>query len=156
MGKLCLLCKYERQPEDQGPESECPGCGAIYANVEAQRAAAAASARARALVSARTRRAERQASDGFFMFRTMMTPWLAVGVFLLVLIGGGITAVFGILAGEATTVIASVVGILLTRIGLECVMVFFRIAEDLQQAKEVLYDMQEHQLRSSSGNHLGG
>ncbi|MEN1941042.1 DUF4282 domain-containing protein [Luteimonas sp. MJ174] len=155
MGKLCLLCKYERRPEDQAPETECPGCGAIYANVEAQRKAAAASAQARALVSVRARRTSRQDKDGFILFRTMVTPWLAVAVFVLVLVSGGIGVVYGVLAGDATMVVTSVVGILATRIGLECVTVFFRIADDLQQAKEVLFEMQEQQLRSGLGSPPG-
>lgn len=35
MGKTCLKCKYERQPEDMAPDYECPKCGALYAKVEA-------------------------------------------------------------------------------------------------------------------------
>lgn len=151
MGKLCLLCKYERQPEDQAPETECPGCGAIYANVEAQRRAAASNARVRALLSARSRRAERQSSDGFVLFRTMLTPWLVVVTFVIVLVVGGIGAVYGVLSGNAAMVGASVVAILTTRLTLESVTVFFKIAEDVAQAKEVLFEMQEQQLRSLSG-----
>lgn len=156
MGKLCLLCKHERGPEDPGPETECPNCGAIYANVEAQRKAAALSSQARALAAARARRTSKQDKEGFILFRTMVTPWLAVAVFVLVLIAGGIGAVYGILSGDATMVIASVVGILATRISLECVTVFFRIADDLQQTKEVLFEIHEQQLRADPGSRLDG
>lgn len=35
MGKTCLKCDYERQPDDQAPEYACPACGAVYAKMEA-------------------------------------------------------------------------------------------------------------------------
>lgn len=35
MGKTCLKCGYVRGAAESVPEYECPGCGAIYAKVEA-------------------------------------------------------------------------------------------------------------------------
>lgn len=37
--KNCLKCGYQRLPTDEGPDTTCPKCGAIYAKVEAAIAA---------------------------------------------------------------------------------------------------------------------
>lgn len=37
MGKRCGVCKYERQPNDQIPENECPRCGRLYVRAEFER-----------------------------------------------------------------------------------------------------------------------
>lgn len=34
MGKVCLKCDYERQPEDSAPEWQCPSCEAVYSKIE--------------------------------------------------------------------------------------------------------------------------
>ena len=34
MAKVCLKCGYERNPQEQAPDTECPKCGIIYAKVE--------------------------------------------------------------------------------------------------------------------------
>lgn len=81
----------------------------------------------------------------------MLTPWLVVVTFVIVLVVGGIGAVYGVLSGNAAMVGASVVAILTTRITLESVTVFFKIAEDVAQAKEVLFEMQEKQLLRMGG-----
>nr|HNH81699.1 hypothetical protein [Acidobacteriota bacterium] len=37
MGNRCGVCKYERQPNDQIPENECPRCGRLYVRAEFER-----------------------------------------------------------------------------------------------------------------------
>lgn len=34
MGKVCLKCDYERQPNDQTPDWQCPNCEAVYSKIE--------------------------------------------------------------------------------------------------------------------------
>lgn len=140
MAKICPRCGYERKDTDQAPITDCPQCGVIYDRFESQRATG------QALAADRIKRMQRDADDGargvmaFVGFRWLLTPVLVRVSFAISVVILGLAFVGAVLSRSPTLALLMFGGIVASRIVHECIIVVFRVAEDISDIRQLTFE----------------
>lgn len=140
----CPKCDYERKPEDQAPDYECPSCGVNYVKFTMAQAGVltksnGGAARLAAPVTATRKAAGHNEWADVLMFRKMISPALIRMLFWLFLAGACVAILYGLFHGKVAESLSAVfVAPFLIRLLAEMLILPFRIHEVLEEINEKL------------------